>query len=400
MSDDIKTSTAEEQHGETITRKLTIRQRLQRDLKALQQFGKAFYKRSITIILSILAAMLVGSIIILIYGENPLEIYSKLFLGAFGSQRGIFSSIQRATPLIFTAIASTIAFRTGVFNVGVEGQFFIGAISGTLIGYAIKLPMIFHLPLTLLAGFIGGALWAYVPTLLRQKLGISEIITTIMTNYIATHLISYLTNYPLRHTPTTPETPPVQPTARLPQFIELTGTLGKGTQAHLGILLAILLVIAIFYIFKRTTIGYEWHMVGLSFPFSEFGGVNLDRTFIGGMLVSGGIAGLGGIVEILGVWREYKNLFAIGFGFRGNLAALLGGRTVLGSAIAGIFYGSMEAGALGLQWATGIPRQLIDIIVGLIIFFMAAEGMWDFVKEIKIGNKDDLVKRVPEESKV
>ncbi len=382
----------------TITQELTVKTRLQIALNAMQTFGKAFFKRSISIILSILAAMLVGSIIILIYGENPLEIYSKLFMGAFGSQRGFFSSIQRATPLIFTAVASTIAFRTGVFNVGVEGQFFIGAISGTLIGYAIKLPTILHLPLTLLAGFIGGALWAYVPTILRQKLGISEIITTIMTNYIATFLISYLTNYPMRHTPTTPETPPVQPTARLPQFVELTGTWGKGTQAHLGILIAILLVIVMFYVFKRTTIGYEWRMVGLSFPFSEFGGINLDRTFISGMLVSGGIAGLGGIVEILGVWREYKDLFAKGFGFRGNLAALLGGRTVIGSGVAALFYGSMEAGALGLQWATGIPRQLIDIIVGLIIFFMAAEGMWDFIKDIKIGGENGTVKRTTEES--
>lgn len=384
----------------TLTHQLTIKTRLQRALNVMQKFGKAFFKRSITIILSILAAMLVGSIVILAYGENPLEIYSKLFLGALGNQRGIFSSMQRATPLIFTAIASTIAFRTGVFNVGVEGQFFIGAISGTLIGYAIELPMILHLPLTLLAGFIGGALWAYVPTLLRQKLGISEIITTIMTNYIATFLISYLTNYPMRHTPTTPETPPVQPTARLPQFVELTGNLGKGTQAHLGILIAILLIVVMFYIFKRTAIGYEWRMVGLSFPFSEFGGVNLDRTFISGMLVSGGIAGLGGIVEILGVWREYKNLFAIGFGFRGNLAALLGGRTIIGSAVAALFYGSMEAGALGLQWATGIPRQLIDIIVGLIIFFMAAEGMWDFIKDIKLGGENGLVKRTTKEAEV
>jgi simple sugar transport system permease protein len=103
------------------------------------------------------------------------------------------------------------------------------------------------------------------------------------------------------------------------------------------------------------------------------------------MLVSGGIAGLGGIVEILGVWREYKNLFAMGFGFRGNLAALLGGRSVIGSTVAALFYGSMEAGALGLDWATGVPRQLIDILIGLIIFFMAAEGMWDPVKRFIRG---------------
>jgi len=353
----------------------------------LQRHLRGAFQRSIGIVLSILAAVLVGSLIMIWYKQNPLEIYTLLLKGAVGSQRSLFIAMQRATPLIFTAIASTIAFRTGVFNIGVEGQFFIGAICGTFVGYAFELPTIIHLPLTLLAGFLGGAAWAYFPTVMRQKLGISEIITTIMTNYIATHLISYLTNYPMRASPTTTETPPVQATTRLPQFIELTREwakpLGKGTQAHFGIFIALAVVAIVYFIFKRTKMGYEWRMVGISFPFSEFGGIHLDRTFVGGMLVSGGIAGLGGIVEILGVWREYKNLFAIGFGFRGNLASLLGRQSVIGSLVAALFYGSMEAGALGLEWAAGIPRQLIDIVIGLIIFFMAAEGMWDFVKRIK-----------------
>jgi simple sugar transport system permease protein len=347
-------------------------------------FVRNSFRRSLSIFLSILAAMLVGSLIMIWTGHNPIEIYGLLFKGAFGSQRAILISLQRATPLIFTAVASALAFRTGVFNVGVEGQFFIGAICGAFVGYAVDLPMIIHLPLTLLAGFLGGALWAFFPTIMRQKLGVSEIITTILTNYIATYLISYLTNYPMRESPVAPETPPVLASARLPQFVEMSGgAFGKGTQAHVGFLIAVAVVIIMYVIFKRTTIGYEWRMVGISSLFSEFGGINLDRTFIGGMLVSGGIAGLGGVVEILGVYREYKNLFGIGFGFKGNLAALLGGQSMVGSGIAAFFYGSMEAGALGLEWAAGIPRQLIDIVVGLIIFFMAAEGMWDFLNRIK-----------------
>jgi len=348
-----------------------------------QQLRKAL-QRSVGILLSILAAVFVGSLIMIWYEQNPVAIYQALIKGAVGSQRSLFISMQRATPLIFTAVASTIAFRTGVFNVGVEGQFFIGAICGTFVGYAFELPTIIHLPLTLLAGFIGGAVWAYFPTIMRQKLGISEIITTIMTNYIATHLISYLTNYPMRASPTTTETPPVQATARLAQFVEITREwakpLGKGSQAHVGIFVALAVAAIVWFLFKRTKFGYELRMVGISFPFSEFGGINLDKAFVRGMLLSGGIAGMGGIVEILGVWREYKNLFAIGFGFRGNLASLLGGQTVIGSTLAALFYGSMEAGALGLEWAAGIPRQLIDIVIGLVIFFMAAEGMWDFVK--------------------
>jgi len=348
---------------------------------------RGILQRSFTLGLSILMAILVGSIIMLIDNHNPIEVYRLLLEGAFGSTRGLFITMQRATPLIFTAIASTLAFRTGVFNVGVEGQFFIGAIVGTWVGYAFQLPAVIHLPLTLLAGFIGGAAWAYFPTVMRQKLGVNEIITTIMTNYIATFLISYLTNYPMRASATTPETPPVQVTARLPQFVEISKEFGKGSQAHVGIFIALAVVVIMWFIFRRTKLGYEWRMVGLSHMFSEFGGVNLNRTFISGMLVSGGIAGLGGIVEILGVWREYKNLFAVGFGFRGNLASLLGGQTVIGSTVAAIFYGGMESGALSLEWGAGVPRQLIDIIVGLVIFFMAAEGMWDFLRRRKAAAK-------------
>ncbi len=339
--------------------------------------------RSMTILLSILLAVLVGSLVMLWYKQNPVEIYRLLLMNAFGSPRGLFITLQRATPLIFTAISSTVAFRTGVFNVGVEGQFFIGAITGTFFGYALKLPTAIHLPVALFGGFLGGAMWAYIPTLMRQKLGVSEIITTIMTNYIATYLISWLCNYPMRATPTVAETPFVQPTATLPQFVDINPALGKGTQAHVGIFIAIAIVALMWYVFKYTKQGYEWRMVGLSSLFSEFGGINMNRSFIGGMLVSGGIAGLGGAVEILGVWRKYKDLFAIGYGFKGNLASLLGGQTILGSTFAALFYGGMESGSLGLEWSVGVPRQLIDIVVGLIIFFMAAEGMWDILKRIK-----------------
>ncbi len=366
-----------------------------------------FLRRSLTIILSILAAAVVGSLIMLWYGAinntpiNPLEVYWLLLRGAFLSPTGFFITIQRCTPLIFTAISSALAFRTGVFNVGVEGQFFIGAIVGTAVGIAVNLPAVLEVPLCLLAGFAGGAAWAYIPTIMRQKLGVSEIITTIMTNYLASFLVSWLVNYPLRGAPTVAETAFVNSSAQLAQFTEVSGgTVGNGSQAHTGIFIALAVVLVMWLVFKYTKLGYQWRLVGLSSLFSEFGGMNLNSTFIGGMLVSGGIAGLGGVVEILGVWRKYKDLFAIGFGFRGNVAALLGGNTILGSSAAAIFYGGMESGALDLSFTMGIPRQLIDIIVGLIIFFMAAEGIWDFVKRIKGARGGENVRRTTENLEV
>jgi simple sugar transport system permease protein len=296
-----------------------------------------------------------------------------------------------------TAVASTLAFRTGVFNIGVESQVVIGGIVGTYAGFAFNLPAILHIPVCFLAAFVAGALWAAIPALMRQKLGISEIITTIMTNYIGTFLNSYLLQYVLAVSKRLTETPFIKDSAKLPQFIELMPSLGAGNRAHVGIFFALAISAILYVILQRTKIGFEWRMVGLSVPFAEFVGVNTGRTFIGGFLASGGIAGLAGLLEGLGVWRRWRSGITLGFGFKGNLAALLGGRTIIGSTLSGIFYGAMEAGALGVEWSAGVPRQLIDIIVGLIIFFMAAPGLWDILKRIKWVSAPSLVERTTEE---
>lgn len=348
---------------------------------------KAGLRSSFRLLVSTGISFIVGSLIILWYGHNPIEVFGLLIQGAFGSQRGLFITIQRATPLIFTALASTLAFRTGVFNVGVESQFYVGALVGTVVGYAVELPPAIHLPVALLSGALGGAIWAIIPAIMRQKLGISEIVSTIMTNFVAIQLRDYLLLYHLRVGPQLAETPFVKDAAKLPQFYELVPGLGRGSQAHVGIFIALAVAIALWAVLKYTAHGYEWRMVGLSYAYSEFIGVKLNRALMSGFIVSGAIAGLGGVVEILGVWRRYKQGFGIGYGFKGNLASLLGGQTVPGATLAALFYGSLEAGSVGLEWTSGIPRQLIDVLIGLIIFFMAAPGLWDVLRNTKLWIK-------------
>ncbi len=347
----------------------------------LSRAGRRLVHNSYRLLASILVAVIVGSIIIVAYGEDPVLVYRLLFRGSFGSHRSLFITIQRATPLIFTALASTFAFKTGVFNTGVESQFYIGALAGTVMGYVIALPPILHLPLVLLVGFVVGALWALVPALLRQRFGISEIVTTIMTNYVAFQLRDFLLVYVLRAGPHLAETPFVNDSVVIPQFNELIPGLGRGSQAHVGIFVALGMALFLAFILKYTVKGYEWRMVGQSPPYSSFIGIDLRKVSISGFIISGGVAGFGGVIEVLGVWRRYKQAFGTGLGFKGNLAALLGGRTVAGSTLAAIFYGSMEAGSVALEWDSGVPRQLIDVLVSLIIFFMAAPGLWDVVKE-------------------
>ena len=338
-----------------------------------------------------------GSLIMLLYDHDPVEIYKQLLLGAIGSEKSFFLTVQRATPLILTAVASTVAFRTGVFNIGIESQVIVGGIAGTWVGFAFELPAVIHLPLMFLVAFLAGALWAAVPALMRQMLGISEIITTIMTNYIGTFLVSYLLQYVLRVSKRLSETPFVHDTAKLPQFMELKTGLAMGTRANVGIFVTLAIAAVVYVVLQRSKLGFEWRMVGLSVPFAEFTGMDTAKTFVGGFLASGGLAGMAGLIEAIGVWRRFKAGIGLNFGFKGNLASLLGGQTVVGSTLAGLFYGSMEAGALGVEWNVGVPRQLLDILVGLIIFFMAAPGLWDILKRIKWVSAPGMVERTTEE---
>jgi ABC-type uncharacterized transport system permease subunit len=368
-----------------------------RQSSTVRQRFAAIIRELLTLVLSMAAAVVVGSLIMLLYDQDPVYIYKELFRGAIGSQSSFFLAVQRATPLILTAVASTVAFRTGVFNIGVESQLMMGGIAGTWAAFTFHLPTLIHLPVVFLVAFVAGALWAVVPALMRQKLGISEIITTIMTNYIGTFLNSYLLQYVLAVSKRLAETPFILDTAKLPQFMELKEGLATGSRAHLGILVALAIAAIVHIVLQRTKIGFEWRMVGLSVPFAEFVGMNTARTFVAGFLASGGIAGLAGVIEALGVWRRWRAGITLGFGFKGNLAALLGRQTVIGSTLAGMFYGSMEAGALGVEWSAGVPRQLIDILVGLIIFFMAAPGLWDFLKRIKWVSAPGMVERTTKE---
>lgn len=353
-----------------------------------------------TVLLSIAAAVVVGSVIMLLYGQSPVAIYRDLVRGAIGTRNSFFLTVQRATPLIITAVASTVAFRTGVFNIGIESQVMIGGLFGTWAGLLFHLPPILHIPLCIVVAFVAGACWAAVPALMRQKLGISEIVSTIMTNYIGTFLNSYMLQYVLAASKRLAEMPMIQDTAKIPQFIELWPSLGAGNRAHLGIFVALAIAVVVYLILQRTKAGFEWRMVGLSVPFAEFVGMNTGRTFVTGFLASGGIAGIAGVLEGLGVWRRWRAGITLNFGFKGNLAALLGGRTVIGSTVAGAFYGTMEAGALGVEWSAGVPRQLIDIIVGLVIFFMAAPGLWDILKRIKWVSAPSMVQRTTEEQEI
>jgi ABC-type uncharacterized transport system permease subunit len=329
------------------------------------------------ILLSLLMALFIGAIFMMVSGYNPLEVYWMMFQGAFGNSYNVMNTLQRATPLIFTSLAVIIAFRTGTLNMGVEGQLFIGAIAAAWAGCAFEgLPSAVHIPLALGMAMLAGALYALIPAILKFIYGVNEIIITIMLNTVATLFTSYLVNYPLREGPDVSQTAKVLETARLPRLVSYS-------QVNVGIFIAFFCIILFWYIFNKTTFGFRSRMLGEAAPFAEYVGINPITTAFAGMLISGAIAGLAGGVEILGVHYRFVDPFATGLGFEGILIAWLGKGTPIGALFAAIFYGGMKTGAMTVDWMTDIPRQLADTILAIVIFFIAAEGMFEWLKTMK-----------------
>ncbi len=331
----------------------------------------------IIIFLSLLLSLLIGSIFMISSGYNPLNVYLMMFQGAFIGKINIMNSLKNATPLIFTSMAVLIAFRTGTFNIGVEGQLFMGAIAAAWAGFSLEgLPSIIHIPLSLLFAIIAGALYAMIPAILKFKFNVNEIITTIMLNSIAFLFTSYLVNYPLRESPMAPQTPKVFESARLPRLTD-------SSQVSVGIIIAVIFAVIFWFVFKKTTFGFRTRVVGEASSFAEFSGISPVRTAFYGMLISGAVAGLAGGVELLGVHYRFVELFPTGLGFNGILIAWLGKGTPLGALFAALFYGGIQSGAMTVDWITSIPRQLSDTLLVLMVFFIAAEGMFDWVWPLK-----------------
>ena len=329
------------------------------------------------LLVAVLLAVAIGSLVTLWVGENPLQVYLILFQEAFLKPRGLMITIQRATPLILTSAAATMAFRAGAINMGMAGQFMVGGAFAAMAGYAFpSLPKLLHVPLALLLSAAGGAAAAFVPAIFKRMSGISEVITGMIANLLMPHLLSAVINSSsILRTARFGAARGIQDSARLTQFVEMTqGGLGAGTKANTGILIAIGVVLALGWWMKRSTLGFEVRMTKNNYTFAEFTGINASRGFFLGMMLSGAIAALAGAVEVLGVWRSYR-LGTLVVGWKGLVISLIGAQTFVGSMIAALFTGAMESGTMNVSWATSIPRPLIDILVELIIIFAAVPSM-------------------------
>lgn len=317
--------------------------------------------------IAIIIALLVGALVLWATGHSPIDAYTQLFIGAFGDSYGFGQTLTQATPIIFTSIAFLFAFKCGLFNIGAEGQLLIGGMAAALVGISLtNLPAYVHLPLALLAGAAGGALWGFIPAVLKAKLDAHEVITTMMLSYVAFFVNSYLVNYPFKAPPGyVAQTPFIAPAAELPRIL-------PPTQLSGSIIVALITVGITAFILKRTTVGYEVRAIGLNADAARSGGINIGKGMILALVISGTIAGLGGAGEILGVERRYIDGFSPGYGWDGLAVALIGGLNPFGVVLASILVGALRSGGMVMNRVTGVPFDVIYLVQSLVVLFAAA----------------------------
>jgi general nucleoside transport system permease protein len=327
-------------------------------------------------LLALLAALLVGAVILLLLGVNPFVAYYTMFTGAFGSVAGIAQSLVKATPLLLVGLGICIAFRASVINIGAEGQIILGALFATSFGLALRgLPGWLLIPLMLVVGFIGGSLWGFIPGILKARLRVNEILSTVMLNAIALQLMNFLIRGPLMDPDGVKSGTYLAQSERLPAQAWLLRLVPQ-TQLHAGVILAVLLAIAVYIFLWRTPIGYRIRAVGLNPDASRYAGISVPLYQALSLTLAGGFAGLAGAVEIMGVHHRILENITSGYGFTGIVAALFGGLHPLGLIPASYLFGSLLVGADKMQRATQVPSSLIDVILGLIVLFVSGSAFW------------------------
>jgi simple sugar transport system permease protein len=326
----------------------------------------------------ILAMMLAVFIVMLVKGEGfitaAVELFSAIWKGSFGSKTKFYTTIVNATPLIFTGLANAVAFKTGLFNIGAEGQFIMGILIAAMIGLIPGIPAIAHIILILLGGIIIGGLWAGIPGLLKAKRGTNEVVNTIMMNFIAVAVSDYFVLGPLNK-PGTATTNKIQESAELFRFM------GDKYRINVSVFIAIICAILVYYFFWKTVQGYEIRAVGLNPHAAEYGGINVKRNIVLAMVISGMLAGLGGATHLAGVQHQgYQLASFTNYGFNGITVALLAKSHPIGVIFSALLLGALNSSALTLQVAD-IPKEIVSLIQAIIIIFVAADYLFKWLKQ-------------------
>ena len=333
--------------------------------------SNAFYT-----LISIIIGFIVGALLLNFAKINPMVAYKQLFNGIFGKPKFMAWCLIYAAPLIFTGLSVAFSFKTGVFNIGAEGQFVVGTLTACIIGILVKAPAIIHIPLCFIGAALAGGIWGAIVGILKIKKGVNEVLSYIMFNWIAFYLSNFVVNLTVIHKEGGGEaTKDIADTARIlapKAVIAATGA----SAANWGFILAILFAIIVWFIINRTTLGFKLRAVGFSNSAAEYAGIDTGKSFLTAMAFSGALAGIGGAIHLMGMSGRIPQFAGQeGYGFQGITVALIASSNPIACIFAGIFYGAMKYGG-GKLSLVNAPSEVVDIIMGIIILFIAISSLF------------------------
>jgi len=316
--------------------------------------------------LAILFALGLGALVILTVDESPVRVFVTLLNGAFGSPQRIAGTLLQTTPILICGIAACISFRGGLFNIGIEGQLFMGGFWATWVGFSFNLPPALHLLLAMAAAVLAGMAWIAIPAFFRARYKTNEVVSTILANYVAILFTSYLTINWFKRSGGQSETPPIFESAYLPELFSFS-------RLNWGLIIGLVLAVGVYLFFTRTARGYAVSEMGANPKFAEYGGIDIKKQTFLVLIASGAVGGLAGGVEALGVHHRFMEGFAPGFGFDGVIAALLANGNPIGTIFTALFFGALRSGSLLLEVDTTASREIITVIQALIILAVSAQ---------------------------
>lgn len=357
-----------------------MRIRLPRTTSTDHEHGKGdwfeFMLRTSFPFLGVFAALFISAFVLLLLKTNPIVAYGAMLQGAFGSINGLSQSLVKATPLLLVGLGVCIAFKASVINVGGEGQIILGSIAGTWMALTFPdLPKVVLIPACMTAGFLAGAFWGFIPGMLKARFKVNEILSTIMMNSIALQLLNFLLQGPMMDPEGIKAGTFLAQSARLPESAWLARLVPR-TMLHSGVYVALAFAVAVYIFLWRTTIGYQIRAVGLNPQASHYSGINVPFNQMLSLTLAGGLSGLAGVIEVMGVHRRILEGLTGGYGFTGIVAALLGSLHPLGVVPASVLFGGLLVGANTMQRAVQIPSALINAILGLIVLFVSGSALW------------------------
>jgi general nucleoside transport system permease protein len=341
-------------------------------------------------LLAVVTALIIGAVVIVVTGGDVLKAYQGLWEGSLGRPQSISETLVWTTPYIFGGLAVALAFKAGLFNIGVEGQIGLGALASVYVGYAVKdVPFPFHAILAILVGALAGALWGAIPGLLKAKTGAHEVIVTIMLNYVAIQMTSFLVSGPMKDPNpliANAQTPKILLSARLPPLLP-----DPQYRVHWGIVIAILAAVAVWWLLQKSTLGFEIRTVGANPQAARYAGIAVGRTIVIAMAISGGLAGLAGALEVVGLNFYHTAGFSVGYGFDSIAVALLGRGDPIGVLPSALLFGGLAAGASRMQFLSQIPIDIIKLIQALVLIFVAAPALIRWLYRVRVPKEAESV---------